>query len=138
MSEDTTITVRGIDMMTWKEFQKAIIDRYGNLYGYVGPELTKALEYWLERRVETPPVKRTTDTIADKIREAITHLGGEATIQQVCSYLNERYPGLNQGSISTSISDLSVNGPPSSLYSEDKKFLERVSRGRYRLIEGAK
>jgi hypothetical protein len=156
MSEETTISVRGIDMKTWKEFQKAIIDQYGNLYGYIGPELTKALGYWLERRAGTSvpgttrPDATPTDegverhyvgpgpavftTNAARIREAMTHFGGEATIQQVCSYLNEKYPGLNQGSISTSMSDLSINGPPSSLYSEDKKFLQRVARGRYRLV----
>jgi hypothetical protein len=159
IQEETTITVRGVDLHAWKEFQKAIIDGYGHLSGNLGIELTKALGYWLEKRivskgteeVNTPEVKQTNsmNSISDfskyvqqsnhpsqseMIRDAMTNLGGEATIQQVQRYLNDKYRGLNQGSISTSMSDLSVNGPPSSLYPMDRRFLERISRGKYRIV----
>jgi len=138
MGEETTITVRGVDLDVWKEFQKAIIDKYGNLYGYLGQELTKALDYWLQNKQpsaqggaqELKPGK----SVKSMIKEALQSLGGEATIQQVSAYVKDRYHDFNLGSISTGMSDLSVNGSPSSLYPKDKRILERVSRGRYRLL----
>ena len=124
-------------METWKEFQKAIIDVYGNLFGYVGQELTKALRLWLEqKRVGVPsaevPVKGR--TVKQMIREAITALGGEASIQEVAGYIREKHGLVRISSISTDMSDLAINGPPSSLYPMEERFLERVSRGRYRLF----
>lgn len=139
MKEDTTVSVRGVDLQTWKEFQKTIIDMYGNLYGYLGQELTKALDYWLEKNRIGTTQSQTTPQQSKPIRvlvlEAMVNLGGEATIQQVSGYVRERYPNVNLGSISTGMSDLSVNGPPSSLYPMDQRTLERVSRGRYRLLK---
>ena len=44
-----TITVRGVDLEVWKEFQKKIIDIYGNVYGNLGPQVTNALKLWLDR-----------------------------------------------------------------------------------------
>lgn len=48
MSE-TTVTVRGVDSKSWKEFQRGIVSLHGNLYGNIGQEVTNALELWLER-----------------------------------------------------------------------------------------
>ncbi len=46
---ETTITVRKVNLAVWKEFQKRIVEIYGNLYGNIGREVTKALSLWLER-----------------------------------------------------------------------------------------
>jgi hypothetical protein len=139
MSGDTTVTVRGVDLETWKEFQKSIIDIYGNLYGYVGPELTKALKLWLEKSGSGTAAVRTKrqpgKTAKEMIREALTSLGGEATIQEVTGYIRDKYGLVNVNSISTDMSDLSINGPKSSLYPASQRFLERVSRGRYRVLK---
>lgn len=138
-------------MKTWKEFQKAIIDQYGSLYGYLGPEISRALGLWLkdktgERQAKgrlttqmhpqgpLPKIVRQ-GTSASRIYDAMNALGGEATIQQVASHLNQKYGSVNASTVSTDMSDLAINGPPSSLYHEDQKFLERVARARYRLIK---
>lgn len=44
---DTTVTIRGVDSKTWKEFQSGIVSLHGNLYGNIGPEATNALQLWL-------------------------------------------------------------------------------------------
>lgn len=142
MGAETTVTVRGVNLEAWKEFQKTIIDTYGNLYGYVGLELTRALELWLENSRSGALVKdsqRTRRTVREMIRDAMTSLGGEATIQDVTGHIRNKYGEANVNSISTDMSDLSINGPRSSLYPMNRRFLERVSRGRYRLVrkEGA-
>jgi len=49
---EITITVRGVDLEVWKEFQKRIIDIHGNLYGNLGIEVTHALELWLDKKSE--------------------------------------------------------------------------------------
>ncbi|HIE23275.1 MAG TPA: AAA family ATPase [Candidatus Korarchaeota archaeon] len=46
---ETTITVRKVDLTVWKEFQKRIVEIYGNLYGNIGREVTNALSLWLKR-----------------------------------------------------------------------------------------
>jgi len=46
---DTTVTIRGVDSKTWKEFQSGIVSLHGNLYGNIGPEATNALQLWLEK-----------------------------------------------------------------------------------------
>lgn len=144
--QETTITVRGVQLKTWKEFQKAIIDQYGNLYGYLGPEVTTALGLWLDNRssskasgvtdaeIPADPTITRIGTNAYIIREALKDLGGEATIQQVISHLSQKYDSVDSESISTSMSDLATNGPPSSPYPKEKRFLKRVARGRYRLV----
>ena len=68
------------------------------------------------------------------ILEAMRETGGEAYIQEVISYIHEKYGRVNPNTISTAMSDLAVNGPPSSLYPMETRFLERVARGKYRLI----
>ena len=52
--DDTTITVRGVDMETWKEFQKRIIDIEGNIYGNLGKKVTEALKLWLDKNSIAP------------------------------------------------------------------------------------
>jgi len=46
---DATVTIRGIDSKTWKEFQTGIVNLHGNLYGNIGQEVTNALNLWLDR-----------------------------------------------------------------------------------------
>jgi len=71
------------------------------------------------------------------IREAMNSLGGKGSIQQVANWIRSRYPNDNikPSTISTAMSDLSVNGPPSSLYSMERKFLFRIDRGLYRIAK---
>jgi len=76
-----------------------------------------------------------TKTISTIIREAMENLGGKASIKEVVNYLKSRYPNIKEGAISTSMSDLSVNGPPSSTYSMSQRFLFRIERGKYALHE---
>jgi hypothetical protein len=150
MGEETTITVRGVDLEVWKEFQKSIIDKYGDIYGKLGPEVTNALRNWLEKGSSEPPkidftkysikvgVPRVLDpnggmSVRQLILDAMKAKGSEAYIQEVISYIHGKYGPVNPNTISTAMSDLAVNGPPSSLYPMEQRFLRRVSRGRYRL-----
>jgi len=68
----------------------------------------------------------------DAIREALEHLGGEGTIEQVKDYIVSKY-GSRWKDISTEMADLTFPGSKSSGYKISERFLERVSRGRYRL-----
>jgi len=69
------------------------------------------------------------------IAEAVKALGGEeATIQEVNGCVHQVYGDVNPETISTAMSDLSINGPPSSLSAQNQKFLERISAGRYRVV----
>jgi len=45
---ETSITVRKVELSVWKEFQKRIVEIYGNLYGNIGREVTNALRLWLK------------------------------------------------------------------------------------------
>ena len=144
--------MRGVDLDVWKAFQKSIIDKYGNLYGYLGPEVTSALKAWMDapkpetKRLDitghmtNPAVPRVLDsrggmTVRQVILNAMKELGGEATIQEVTSFIHKKYGDVNASTISTDMSDLSINGPRSSLYPMNKRILKRVARGRYRLLE---
>lgn len=73
--------------------------------------------------------------IDQMIREAMESLGGEGSIQQVTDHIKSLYPEykVNPSTISTMMSDLSVNDPPSSSYPPVRKFLVRVRRGCYRM-----
>lgn len=48
---DATVTIRGVDSKTWKEFQTGIVSLHGNLYGNIGQEVTNALNLWLDRHL---------------------------------------------------------------------------------------
>jgi len=63
-SNMTTVTIRGVDLEVWKKFQKKIIDIYGNIYGNLGREMTKALELWLEKTNKTTEVFPIPEVIA--------------------------------------------------------------------------
>jgi len=69
------------------------------------------------------------------IKEAMSKLGGRASIQEVFGYIKSKHRGVNRNTVSTAMSDLSVNGPPSSLYPMSKRFLFRIGRGRYELYD---
>jgi hypothetical protein len=75
--------------------------------------------------------------IHEMIREAMKSLGGKGSIQQVTDWIRSRYPDddVNPNTISTAISDLSINGPPSSSYPTARRFLFRVDRGYYRMAK---
>ena len=71
-------------------------------------------------------------TAADAIREAMTDRGGEADAREVKIWVDDRYPG-EWADITVDMADLAYPGSPSSRYPPDRRFLERVRRGRYRL-----
>jgi len=80
-------------------------------------------------------VSKYTKPLRQMILDAMEDLGGERSISEVIGRINSHYPNENvsHSSVSTAMSDLSVNGPPSSLYPMDRRFLWRVKRGLYRL-----
>lgn len=149
-NEETTITVRGVDLKVWKQFQAQVVEKYGEIYGKLGPEVTGALKAWLARsgsKAENvdyskytlkPGVPAVLDpngalSVRSLILEAMKARGGEANTQEVIGYIHGKYGPVNDNTISTAMSDLAVNGPPSSTYKMEKRFLVRISRGRYRL-----
>jgi hypothetical protein len=71
-------------------------------------------------------------TAADAIHEAMEALGGEADARDVKNWVEARYPG-RWVDATVDIADLAHPGNASSTYRLDQRFLERVSRGRYRL-----
>jgi len=76
-------------------------------------------------------------TSAELIYEAINALGGRASIQEVIHWIRTNRPEakVKDSTISTAMSDLSVNGPPSSHYPMDKRFLWRVDRAEYEVYD---
>jgi transitional endoplasmic reticulum ATPase len=72
MSE-TTITIRGIDSNTWKEFQRGIVNLHGNLYGNIGLEVTNALRLWFE---QYQGIVTTISIPSDKISASHRDIGG--------------------------------------------------------------
>lgn len=72
------------------------------------------------------------------IKESVLKLGGRASIEEVYRYIKSKRPSVNRNTISTAMSDLSVNGPLSSLYPMARRFLSRVGKGQYELYDVAK
>lgn len=68
----------------------------------------------------------------DAIKEAMEALGGEATIEEVRCWIDDKYPN-RWKDIATSMAYLTYPGNKASHYPISERFLERVSRGRYRL-----
>lgn len=139
-------------MGVWKKFQENVVEKYGEVYGKLGPEVTAALKAWSEKPISKvrdldytkytlkPDVPAVLDpsgalSVRSLILEAMKARGGEANTQEVIGYIHEKYGPVNDNTISTAMSDLAVNGPPSSTYRTEKRFLRRVSRGTYRLEE---
>lgn len=60
---------------------------------------------------------------------------GECSIQKMYEKIRQKYPKIeiNRNTVTTEMSDLAVNGPDSSLYPMQKRFLKRVRRGVYKL-----
>ncbi|MEO7962789.1 MAG: hypothetical protein ABIT38_02655 [Gemmatimonadaceae bacterium] len=71
-------------------------------------------------------------TQAEAIWQAMTTLGGARSIQEVRDWLETRYPG-QWKDVGTPMADLAFPGNPSSKYSPERRFLERVADGVYRL-----
>ena len=71
-------------------------------------------------------------TAADAIRSALEALGGEADARDVKAWVDERYPG-EWADITVQMADLTYPGNPSSTYPPERRFLRRVTRGRYAL-----
>jgi len=69
------------------------------------------------------------------IKEAMVRLGGRASIQEVFEYIKSKRRSVKRNTISTAMSDLSLNGPPSSLYPMSRRFLFRVGRGQYEFYD---
>jgi hypothetical protein len=68
-------------------------------------------------------------------KEAMVKLGGRASIQEVFEYIKSKRRNVNRNTISTAMSDLSVNGPPSSLYPMSRRFLFIIGRGKYEIYD---
>lgn len=71
-------------------------------------------------------------TAAEAIKEAMEALGGEANARDVRDWVEARYPG-RWADVTTDMADLTEPGNASTTYRQDQRFLQRVSRGRYRL-----
>lgn len=71
-------------------------------------------------------------TQAEAIWQAMNALGGERSIQEVRDWLDAHYPG-RWKDVGTPMADLASPGNPSSQYSPERRFLERVADGVYRI-----
>ena len=71
------------------------------------------------------------------IYEIMAESGKPCSIKEMYERIRSKYPKneINRNTVSTSMSDLSVNGPDSSGYSMEKRFLRRIGRGLYELIQ---
>jgi hypothetical protein len=75
-------------------------------------------------------------TQVEAIIEALEALGGEGTIQDVHQKVNEKHPNKWKDS-STALADMVpvyLGGNTSSTVKDDFRVLDRVEKGRYRLI----
>jgi hypothetical protein len=71
--------------------------------------------------------------LKDAIFEALTFLGGSASLPKVSKYINSKYPGKwKLKTVGTAMADLCPEST-SSLYPKKDRILERIGRGRYRL-----
>ena len=75
-----------------------------------------------------------TVTVADDIRQAMTAMGGERKIYEVKGWISEHL-GRHWADVGTAMADLTIPGNSSSTYSPERRFLERVGRGVYRLAD---
>jgi hypothetical protein len=73
-------------------------------------------------------------TAAEAIRSALEALGGEADARDVKSWIDARFPG-QWADVTVQMADLTLPGNASSTYPADRRFLRRVSRGRYALTD---
>jgi hypothetical protein len=71
-------------------------------------------------------------TAAAAIQEALEAIGGEGSVAEVTAWINKRYPG-RWKDITVAMADLTYPGNKSSRYAIDRRFLDRVAPGRYRL-----
>ncbi len=91
------------------------------------------ISFFAYRLIKRVPVVRSACVL---IRDALDDIGGTVTIEVVADWISERHPyQFERDTIGTAMSDLSVNGPSSSDYREEQKFLFRVERGKYRLYD---
>ena len=73
-------------------------------------------------------------TCKDAIREALVHLGGEGTTEEVKNYIKPKYGDRwEDNTITTLMADLAYPGNPSSNIPMNERFLIRIGRGKYRL-----
>ncbi len=71
-------------------------------------------------------------TADEAILNAMKALGGTRSVKEVGDWVESHYP-LRWKGIGTQMADLTFKGNRSSGYAPDRQFLERVSRGHYRL-----
>jgi hypothetical protein len=76
-----------------------------------------------------------TSNLKAAIVEALASLGGSGTISEVSEYLNSKYPNKRKfNTIGRIMADLCPEST-SSFYSKKDRVLERIGRGKYRLIK---
>ena len=86
-------------------------------------------------QVRQPQGGQVAANVAEAILEAMRARGGQASVKEVGAWVQEHYPG-RWKDVSTSMADLTFPGSPSSGYPANKRFLERISPGVYRLRKG--
>lgn len=69
------------------------------------------------------------------IYENMGKIGDSYSINDMYEKIRKKYPKIeiNRNTVSTEMSDLSVNGPDSSQYLMHARFLKRIGRGKYQL-----
>jgi predicted HicB family RNase H-like nuclease len=75
-----------------------------------------------------------TVTVVDAIHQAMTAMGGERSISEVERWISNNL-GRHWADVGTAMADLTIDGNESSTYSPERRFLERVRRGVYRLAD---
>lgn len=109
---DTTITIRGVDSKTWKEFQSGIVILHGNLYGNIGQEVTNALELWLKRRAGRASA---VGVPADSLSVSYSDIGGlrkEIKIMKETVEMPLRHPELFRWLNLIPSKGILIHGPP--------------------------
>jgi len=76
-------------------------------------------------------------TAAEAIWQAMTTLGGERSITEVRSWIEDHYPN-RWVDIGTPMADLAYPGNASSKYSPEQRFLEALGDGRYRIRQSGR
>ena len=74
-------------------------------------------------------------TMREIIYENMGKVGDSCSINDMYEKIRRKYPKIeiNRNTVSTQMSDLSTNGPDSSTYPMNKRFLKRIGRGEYQL-----
>ncbi len=94
------------------------------------------ISFFAYRLIKRVPVVKSSHEL---IKEAIADIGGTVSVDDVTNWIFERHPyQFEKDMINSAIKDLSVNGPSSSDYREEQKFLFRIDNKNYRFYDPEK